>query len=532
MSQPSPQPPRGTRSAVLTGVVVGALVFVVGLGGILTWQASNHGRDNSATLAPSPTAQGRPHRGPMPASDPSLASFYHQRLHWRSCGANQCARLKVPLDYAHPGRRTLELAVLRVPAGVPSQKVGDLVINNGGPGGSPVDYAQAAPTQFGARLLDRFAIVGMDPRGVGQSDPLECVGTHDLDEMLASDPDPDTEKERNRMDALIHRFGEGCLAHDAGLARHMSTVEVAKDTDILRAALGDPKLDYLGLSYGTFLGATYANLFPHHVGRMVLDGAIDPKLSNLQLSLAQAHGFEVALRAYVKSCVDQGGCILGNSVDQGTRRVRTLLDQIEAHPLPTGTSRPLTAGLAMMGVWMPLYVKSWWPELTVGLKQAIVDHRGSTLLQMADLYASRGPRSYTDNSMNALYDVNCLDHDDYIPTSQVPQYFKRFEKVSPTFGKAFAFSLSTCADWPVKSHKHTVALHAKGAPPILVVGTTRDPATPLAWARGLASELDSGVLVTRNGDGHTAYHQGNQCIDSTVEDFLISDKVPPNGKAC
>jgi pimeloyl-ACP methyl ester carboxylesterase len=532
-ASPPPEPGPARRTGLLTGVVIGVLVLALALGGVLLFQVvRTDDSPVSAPATPALTAQPATPSGPLPATDPALARYYHQQLDWSACGSNQCTKLTVPLDYAHPDGRTLRLAVLKVPAGDPQRKIGDLVVNPGGPGASGVQYAESASTVFRSALTDRFDIVGFDPRGVGKSDPLECVSTHQLDELIASDPDPDTAAERARMDQLVHGFGEGCVRHDAELARHMSTVEAARDVDILRAALDQPRLDWFGASYGTFLGATYANLFPKNVGRMVLDGAIDPSLSKAQLSLAQAHGFEVALRAYVEHCVAEGNCPLGDQVGPAVRRVRTFLDQVEKQPLPTGTDRPLTAGLAMMGIWLPLYATSIWDQLTVALRQAIDQHNGFNLLTLADFYASRGPKGYTDNSMDALYDVNCLDKDDSIPTSQVPRHFPEFLKASPTFGKAFAFSLSTCSVWPVKSHHTTTALHAKGAPPILVVGTTRDPATPIAWAKALARELDSGVLLTRNGDGHTGYNQGNTCVDTTVEDYLVDGKVPRDGKAC
>jgi pimeloyl-ACP methyl ester carboxylesterase len=512
-------------------VGIAVLVLALALGAVLAVQAvrddgtpSSSGTQSSAA-APSPT-------GPLPRTDPRLATYYRQHLDWRKCGADQCTKLTVPLDYTRPDGQTLRLAVLKVPAGDQADKVGALVVNPGGPGGSGVQYAQNASSVFRSQLTDRYDIVGFDPRGVGQSDPLECVGTSQLDELIAADPDPDTAAERDRMDALVKGMGDGCLRHDPGLARHMSTVEAARDIDILRAALGQPKLDYFGASYGTFLGATYANLFPKNVGRMVLDGAIDPSLSNEQMSLAQAHGFQVALDAYVHHCVQQGDCPLGTSDRQALARVSSFLADVEKNPLPTGTDRPLTSGLAMMGIWLPLYVKSAWDQLTLGFRQALEDHKGSVLLALADIYASRGPNGYTDNSMEALYAVNCLDHDDFVPTAQVPQHFAAFEKASPTFGKAFAFSLSTCSVWPVRTGNRTTALHARGAPPILVVGTTRDPATPFAWAKALAGQLDSGVLLTRDGDGHTGYNQGNTCVDTTVEDYLTAGKVPRNGKAC
>lgn len=530
--------PRGTGSAVLIGVLVGVLLFVVGGGGFLALRQlgdddtpAGGGHTSSTSPDPTPSKSSKP-RGPMPKTDPALAAYYGQKLDWKDCGGNDCAVMKVPLDYSQPGGKTVGIAVLKVPAKDQAHKVGALVVNPGGPGGSGVDYASQGSLAFGKTLPSKFDIVGFDPRGVGQSDPIECIDTAETDTLLGTDPDPDTKAERVQMDALIHGFGEGCLTHSGDLARHISTVEAAKDMDILRGVLAEPKLTYFGASYGTFLGATYANLFPTHVGRFVLDGAIDPSLSNEEMTLAQAHGFEVALRAYVKDCVDRGGCFLGDTVDAGTKRIRALLDQIEASPLKTDTDRELTAGWAMIGVWMPLYVKQYWPQLTTGLKQAMGGD-GSKLLSLADLYSSRGSDSYYDNSMEALYDVNCLDAGkDVVATKDVPKYFPEFLKASPTFGKAFAFGLSTCSVWPIKSTATDAPLHAKGAPPIVVVGTTRDPATPLAWAQGLAKELDSGVLVTRDGDGHTGYNQGNDCVNGAVNDYLIEAKVPKDGLMC
>lgn len=541
MSQPASPPPRrsGARTALLATVLVLLLVVAGGVAGLVVSRtsATPHSRSTAAgpraTSSPAPASPSvQAPSGPMPSTSPALARFYGQQLHWRACAADQCATLTVPLDYAHPGGRTISVAVLRVPATDQRHKVGALVVNPGGPGGSGVQYAAAAQVVLGSVLPRYFDIVGFDPRGVGRSTPLRCASTAELDHFVASDPDPETAAERRQMDGEVHRLGEGCLRDSGALARHMSTVEVARDMDILRSALREPKLDYLGESYGTFLGATYANLFPHHVGRMVLDGAINPALSNAQLTLQQAHGFEVALRAYVANCVAQGHCFLGSSVDQGTRRIRDFLNRIDTHPLPTDTSRQLTEGTAVLGIWMPLYVRSYWPQLTDGLQQAMFHGNGSKLLSLADYYTSRGPNGYLDNSLEALYDVNCLDHDDAIPTSQVPAHFPPFLKASPTFGRDFAYGLSTCASWPIHSGKRSHALHAKGAPPIVVVGTTRDPATPLEWAKALARQLDSGVLVTRNGDGHTGFHQGNPCVDHAVQAYLVRGVVPRNDLAC
>lgn len=528
-----PPPPRsGTSTTVIVvGVVLAMVVGLIGLGlaGWAAWMLLRP-EDGRPGVAPSPSEASSAES--MPSTAPELDRFYEQRLDWRSCGGYQCATLRVPLDYADPEGRDLQLAVLRVPAEDPGQKVGQLVVNPGGPGASGIEYAAGGAYQFGTTLARYYDIVGFDPRGVGQSTPLDCLDTAGLDEAMAADPDPDSSGEVRRLDRLTHEFGEGCLRKSGDLARHMSTEEAAKDMDILRAALGERRLDYLGASYGTFLGATYADLFPDRVGRMVLDGAIDPSLSNEQLTLGQARGFQTALRAYLADCVAQSGCPLGSSVDGAARKLEAFLDDVDRDPLPTGTSRELTEGLAMPGIWLPLYVRGFWPRLTVALRAAIEQGDGSQLLRLSDEYLSRGPSSYRDNSIEALYAVNCLDHDDSVPSSEVPEHLPAFEKASPVFGRTFAYTLSTCSSWPIQSGNRTTALHAKGAPPIVVIGTTRDPATPYAWAKGLAAQLDSGVLVSRDGDGHTGFKQGNACVDDAVETFLVQGKAPRDGLSC
>jgi pimeloyl-ACP methyl ester carboxylesterase len=333
-------------------------------------------------------------------------------------------------------------------------------------------------------------------------------------------------------DGLLRALGQGCLRRSGDLARHMSTLEVAKDLDVLRGVLGDRKLVYFGASYGTFIGATYAELFPNRVGRMVLDGALDPSLSTIELNLVQARGFEVALRAYVEACVERGGCFLGSTVDEGTARIRSFLDDVEQSPLPTDGERTLTAGTAVYGIWQTLYSKTYWNILDTGLQRAFRGD-GSVLLALADAYTERGPEgTYMNNALEVLYAVNCLDHDDAIPSAQVKRYLPRFEKASPTFGASFAYTLSACSSWPVHTGRVPRPMRAAGAPPILVVGTTRDPATPLSWARALADQLDSGILVKRDGDGHTGYHSGNTCVDTTVESYLVEGEVPRGEVDC
>ena len=483
----------------------------------------------SPTLSPSPV--GPPDMNDAPSRE-DLAAYYDQTASWKKCRSDKlCATIKVPLDYAKPEGEQIELSLLKVSAGSSSQRVGSLVVNPGGPGSSGVDYAEQASHFFGSELRQAFDIVGFDPRGVGESTPVECLSDDELDAFVASDPDPDNADEIEQGDDMLAAFGAGCVEKSGALASHVSTVEAARDIDIIRAVVGDKSLSYFGASYGTFLGATYADLFPERVGRMVLDGAIDPSLSTEETNLVQAKGFETALRAYVGRCVEEGGCFLGNTVDAGTERIREFLDAVEATPIPGSDGREVEIGNAVLGIWAPLYDETNWPILDAALKSAF-EGNGRVLLMLSDAYTSRGPSAYLDNSLEALYAVNCLDQDDAIPADDVSGRVAEFEEASPTFGAIFAFGLSSCSQWPIDTGRVPAPIHAKGAAPILVVGTTRDPATPMEWAEALADQLESGILVRRDGDGHTGYNAGNKCVDNAVESYLVSGKVPDGEVSC
>ena len=534
MAAPYPPPPQRPSRSTTTIVVAVALVvaLVVSGAGLAGWAAWSFFKDDGggggfpATPPPAPSATA------SPPFAPDLARFYQQKLHWRSCDGIECARLTVPLDYAHPEGKTVRLAAFRSRAADRGHRVGQLVFNPGGPGSATEDYIAAGAAQFGEALSRYYDIIGLDPRGAGDSDPVDCASTEEMDTFLAADPDPDTPAEVARMDRLNRQFGAGCFEHSADLARHISTVEAAKDMDILRAALGAPLLDYYGASYGTFLGTTYADMFPTHVRRMVLDGAMDPALSPEQVAIGQAHGFQVALDSYIRHCIQSGDCPLGDTVQGGRQRVSDLLAQIDRKPLPTKDGRELTEGLAYGGIGGALYSARLWPALTVSLKLALGQGRGDGLLLLADQYSDRGPHSYTSNLLEAFTAISCLDNDQFLTSSQVPAALPEFEKASPTFGRIFANSFTICSQWPVHTGVTSKVMHAAGAPPIVVVGTTRDPATPYAWATALASELASGVLVTRDGDGHTGFNQGNSCVDNAVERYLVGGVVPKDGLSC
>ena len=488
------------------------------------------GPDNQSPNESDPTRE--PAKPPEDAP-PALAKFYTQKPKWTDCGAGgfECATVQVPLDYAKPEGKAIELAVLRLRARKPSQRIGSLLVNPGGPGGSGVEYARYSPLILGQPVLDRYDVVGFDPRGVGQSTPVDCVSDEELDKITASDGSPDSPEEINELFAQARAFGQGCQEKSGDLIAHVSTQEAARDMDILRGLLGDEELHYLGKSYGTFLGATYAELFPKRAGRLVLDGALDPQLTGVQLGLEQAKGFEVALRAFLEDCVKRSDCPLGTNADEAYTKLREFLDGLDQDPLPGAGDRQVTQAIATIGVVMPLYVKSYWPRLRAALKAGL-DGSGERLLSMVDEYNSRGPNGYKDNSGEVIYAVNCLDRPDLTSVADAERELPTFQAAAPLFGPFILWGSLACANWPVKPTGTPHAIRATGAKPILVVGTTRDPATPYRWAQALASQLDSGVLLTRDGDGHTAYKEGNSCVDEAVEKYLLEGKPPEASLRC
>ncbi len=479
----------------------------------------------SESVAPSTPSTSAP-TGPVP---PGLEVFYGQQLVWESCGSNQCSVLEVPLDYANPSAETIAIALEMAPA--TGDRIGSLVVNPGGPGAPGTDTARDADSYFAPDLRDRYDIVGFDPRGTGESSPVDCLSDSDLDAYIAGDPEPDSRAEVRELVDNQAEFWSGCAENSGDLGAHMSTIEVARDMDVLRAALGEAKLPYFGFSYGTRLGATYAELFPANVGRFVLDGAVDPSLPTLEGSLSQAEGFETALHAYLVDCDGGGDCFLGDTVAEDLQTIEGLLADIDAEPLPTNEERDLSIGNAFYGLVAPLYSKDNWQYLDVGLEQAL-DGDGSTLLFLSDFYGSREGGHYTDNSLEAISVVNCLDDPWSITAKQVPRYFDEFEKASPTFGKVFAWGLVNCNGDPFQTTEPEIEINGDGAAPIVVIGTTRDPATPYQEAVAMAEQLESGVLLSREGDGHTAYNRGNTCIDDAVHAYLIDGTVPPDGTMC
>ncbi|MBA4084947.1 MAG: proteinase [Kytococcus sp.] len=457
-----------------------------------------------------------------PAGTQGLERFYEQDLQWGGCerGDGECAQLEVPMDYEDPDGRTLKISVLRVKA--KDEAAGSLVVNPGGPGGSGVDYAAAADFVVSERIRKNFDVVGFDPRGVARSEPVDCLDDRGMDAYLAKDPTPDTDEERAADRAEQQEFADGCKSRTGELLGHVSTADAARDMDVLRAALGDGKLTYLGKSYGTYLGATYAELFPDRAGRMVLDGVIPPDATAQEVVIGQAKGFDTATRAWAQDCVDND-CSLGGTVDEVVATVQDLLQQLDGQPLPASAGIELTEGWATWGIAQALYDQGMWSQLTDALVSA-EDGDGGPLSELGRTYAGRDSGGdYASNLLEALPAVNCLDR----PEQDVDQDALVDEAVAaaPIWGRALS-SESPCAEWPVESTSTPHEVDAKGADPILVVGTTRDPATPYEWAERLHEQLADSALITHEGDGHTAYMRQNDCVDKAVDEFWLTGATP------
>lgn len=502
---------RGGRVAALAAVAALVLAGCVG-----------PKEQTEVTEQPTPTA----------ADVRGLDAIYDQDLDWQPCGDLECATLVVPLDYGEPDGDTIEVAVNRHRA--TGDRIGSLLINPGGPGASGLDALSGiALPRFGEEVVARYDLVGFDPRGVGSSTPVTCVDGPAMDALVSTDFDLATDAGVAQAEAAYGDFGAACLENTGPVLGHVDTVSAAKDMDVLRAVLGDETLAYVGYSYGTQLGATYAALFPEHVGRLVLDGALDPTLPAEEISKGQAVGFENALRAYVADCQAGADCPLTGSVDDGLAQVRALLDRARTSPLPTGTDRPLTGTLAFSGIALPLYDEGSWSYLTMGLDAALTEGDGSVLLQLADLYYDRNPDgTYATNSTAAFWSIGCADDRSTTDVAQMRAQAADIEAAAPTVGYFFGYGGIVCAQWPVPEAGGLDDYSAAGAAPIVVIGTTNDPATPYAWAESLAQTLDSATLLTYEGEGHTAYGRSNSCIADAVDAYLVDGTVPAEGTRC
>jgi len=469
-----------------------------------------------------------------------LQKFYEQSLTWtKHSGAIDSTFVTVPLSWSDPGGATIKIAIARHRAG--SGKLGSLLINPGGPGGSGYDFVdQYVNYIVTPDVLKKYDIIGFDPRGVGRSRPaITCYTDPKQEDKLLYGTYASPYGSQGWIDELTvveKNWSAACLKNTGPLLGHIDAESNARDMDVIRAVLGDKKMHYLGYSYGTYLGTMYAELFPKKVGRMVLDGPIDPLVGQLDALATQMAGFDSALKAYMADCQSQKGCPFTGSVQHGLQQVRGILDGIDARHLVGSDGRAVDSATVGTGISYTLYSQQSWPDLTQMFKDLAKNDADSTL-ENADGYNNRSPDGTYNNETDVYTAVTCAESD--IGTDGVTplEGLAKIDAAAPILGKYFAEDdyavLDTaCSNWPEPVAKLPTKFDAAGAPPIMVVATTNDPATPYAGGVSLSKQLSSGVLVTHKGEGHTVYAQGDECVDSTVDAFLINGTVRSSDPMC
>jgi len=455
-------------------------------------------------------------------------------VQWTPCGDLQCASTTVPLDYTDPAGATLQVAVARHPAEDPSGRIGSLVINPGGPGGSGIDDLPNELSALTPELLDRFDIVSFDPRGVERSSPVSCTGTTPPSGSPAAgsgasapmiDPVPTTPTAQL---ALLHNdqsFAALCQQSSGTILPFVGTVDAARDLDRIRAALGDATLTFVGHSYGTLLGATYATLFPTHVRAMVLDGAIDPALSTTQYVTDQAISYETELQAFFVWCAASRSCAW-RPVGDPTVALLALIQRSRSQPLTTSGEGSSGPGELYDALLAGLESQSSWPTLGAALAAA-QNGDGSSVTSMSGRYETGG----SSNGAEAEQAIDCLDHPVDRDPASYPALSAEVGRSAPVFGPLLAWGLLGCATWLALPSRTPVPASDPGAPPILVVGTTGDPVTPYRWSVALASQLSGGDLLSWEGQSHVAYFY-SACVRDAAQAYLVDGTLPPPGTTC
>ena len=475
------------------------------------------------------------HRNPTPTTtsttDPPLPVA---PVRWTPCGNLQCGSVAAPLDYAVPEGAAVQIAVARHPAEVPAERLGSLVINPGGPGGSGIDDLPNELSVLTPGVLDRFDIVSFDPRGVERSSPVTCAGTSPNSvggggtETTGPliDPVPTDSASRQALLRNDVAFARQCQQASGGILPHVGTVDTARDLDRIRAALGDARLSFVGHSYGTLLGATYAELFPTHVRAMVLDGAIDPALSTVQYVTDQAMSYESELQSFFAWCATDSSCAW-RPVGDPTGALLDLIQRSRSQALTTapggGTAGP---GEIYDALLAGLEARSSWPALAGALAEAEAGN-GSAVTSMTGRYETGG----SSNGAVAEQAIDCVDHPVDRDSASYPALAATVGRSAPVFGPLLAWGLLGCATWPVLPTRAPAPASDAGAPPIVVVGTSGDPVTPYRWAVDLARELTGASILTWQGQSHVAYFY-SPCVRAAVQAYLVEGVLPPTGTVC
>jgi pimeloyl-ACP methyl ester carboxylesterase len=486
--------------------------------------------------------------GPVP---PGLESFYGQELTWEGCAdygrtetdrqalrgdGLQCTHLTVPLDYAAPDGDTIRLGILRKPARDREARIGSLVLNPGGPGVAGLSTA-AQLADADDTLAARFDFVGFDGRGIGSSEPtVECLTDEETDAERAEDDELDVSPEGvARQDAEAKEYARKCVANtefgDAMLA-NIGTRDVARDLDVLRSALGDEKLTYVGYSYGTRIGSTYAETFPGNVRAMVLDGALDPSKTPVEEVVAQGAGFQKAFDDFVAWCTGEEDCALGRDAGQALGNFHDLVRPLADNPAEVGDGRRLSYDDATTGVVQALYSEQLWEHLNSGLNE-LRQNEGATLMMLADLYLERDPDGRYSTTQDVFTAVRCVDDPRITDPAVALEVAREYKEAAPFLddGRPAAPVLDSCAYWPVPNTSEPHVPDVPGLAKVLVISTTGDPATPYDAGVALADGLGGGLL-TYEATQHTVFLQGNECVDGAGAKYLTDLELPADGTRC
>jgi pimeloyl-ACP methyl ester carboxylesterase len=451
-------------------------------------------------------------------------------IDWTPCGNVECGDLTVPLDHIHRDGRRVTLALARLPAA--KKRLGVLLTNPGGPGGSGVELVRDAAAAFPQKVRDAFDIVSWDPRGLGPDQPVQCVD--DLDSFYAVDRDAQTPSAVAKNVTASRDFVDACQQRSSDLLPYLATEETVHDLDALRVALGEQQISFLGFSYGTLIGALYAAQYPTHLRALVLDGVVDPARSYQQTVMEQASGFDASLDAFFDHCRNDTSCGFARGGDPA-KAYDDLVALIRSEPIPgkvDGEARVLGPGELDIGVASALYRGAdGYDTLAAALAQT-ASGDGSKMLQLSDEYTGRQRGGHYTNETAAFYATSCLDGPSPANVTDVQRLADQAARSAPHFGASTVWLGLPCTFWPVPPQGKVAAIHAPAAPPVLVVGALHDPATPYPWAVSVSTAMRTAHLLTVDGTSHTSYARGNGCVDDTVDRYLTELALPDNGARC
>ncbi len=469
----------------------------------------------------------------------SLQPYYSQILTWKSCGEGaQCTTVTAPMDWNSPSADTdISLSLTRHTA--TGTALGSLFVNPGGPGGSGYDFVHdKSSLEFavGAPLIKNFDVIGWDPRGVGRSTPVYCYSDKELDAYIygiidAKEGSPEWMKQYKQESI---KFGKACLDNTGDVLGHIDTLSTVRDLDLMRALVGDTKLNYLGYSYGSEIGTTYIDTFPAKVGRIVLDGALDPTLSSFDVLKSQSAGFENALHNFLKACPKYTGCPFSGNLTADLARISSTFDALNAKPIEAADGRKMDGHVFDSAVSMALYSKDYWEPYLVPLFTEVFDGGTATAFTLSDFYFGRGADGvYVDNSFESFLAIECLDYQTETDPAVITKHNTELAQVAPTFNRPSGIGDEVCANWPFPfAGQGPHSASGAGANPVLVVSTTGDPATPYAWGVSLSKQFENARLVSFDGEGHTAYNKGSSCVNDVVENYFVKGTVPTGETRC